>query len=368
MNFKINYNECITNLACSIRKYFNLEYKHNTLEYIDELLDKKKPDNVIVILFDAMGSKILDRTLSEKDFFIKNKYKNITTVFPTTTTAATTSMLTGLNPKEHGWLGWNMYIEPIDKTITLFWNSEKGSDKVCEEFLKVKSKLVTKDIIEEINDKKEDIAIKLFPFGDNKYENIDDMLQKIKDETKKRGKKFIYAYDDEPDQTMHEFGPDSDEVKALIKERNDKVEMLCENLQNSLVIVLADHGQIKVDNINLTNYPEMFSMLERTISIENRAVAFKIKHNFKEKFPILFNSVLGNYFNLYTKDEVIKNDFYGLGSSNELFESALGDFMAVATNETKALITESEGLCSIHGGLHDDEVFIPLIIIDRCDR
>ena len=39
MKVKNNYNECLTNLACSIRKYFNLEYKHNTLQYIDEILN-----------------------------------------------------------------------------------------------------------------------------------------------------------------------------------------------------------------------------------------------------------------------------------------------------------------------------------------
>ena len=39
MQVKNNYKECLTNLACSIRKYFELEYKHNTLEYIDQLID-----------------------------------------------------------------------------------------------------------------------------------------------------------------------------------------------------------------------------------------------------------------------------------------------------------------------------------------
>jgi len=29
MKVKNNYNECLTNLACSIRKYFGLDYKHN---------------------------------------------------------------------------------------------------------------------------------------------------------------------------------------------------------------------------------------------------------------------------------------------------------------------------------------------------
>ena len=126
MLVKNNYNECLTNLACSIQKYFGLNTRHNSIEYIDKLLNEKQPKNVVLMLFDGMGSKILDRTLDENSFFIKNKIKEITTVFPATTTAATTSIRTGLNPIEHGWLGWNMYIAPIDETITVFLNSEKG--------------------------------------------------------------------------------------------------------------------------------------------------------------------------------------------------------------------------------------------------
>lgn len=56
-----NYNECLTNLACSIRKYFKLDYKHNTLEYIDKLLEEKNPKNVVVLLFDGMGSIFLKK-------------------------------------------------------------------------------------------------------------------------------------------------------------------------------------------------------------------------------------------------------------------------------------------------------------------
>ena len=119
MYVKNNYNECITNLACSIRKYFELDYHHNTLSYVDELLEKKQPKNVVVILFDGMGSRILDRVLDKEDFFIKNRKKEITTVFPATTTAATYSVMTGLNPVEHGYLGWYSYVEPLDKIIML---------------------------------------------------------------------------------------------------------------------------------------------------------------------------------------------------------------------------------------------------------
>ena len=126
MIVKNNYNECLTNLACSIRKYFDLDYNHNTLDYIDKILEDYKPKNVVTILCDGMGSNILDRMLDKDSFLIKNRLKTITSVFPATTVAATLSMLTGLNPCETGMLGWDMYYKDIDKTITVFINSEKG--------------------------------------------------------------------------------------------------------------------------------------------------------------------------------------------------------------------------------------------------
>ena len=37
------------------RKYFNLEYNHNTLDYIYKILEEKQPKNVVTILCDGMG-------------------------------------------------------------------------------------------------------------------------------------------------------------------------------------------------------------------------------------------------------------------------------------------------------------------------
>ena len=369
MKVRNNYNECLTNLACSIRKYFNLSYKHQTLKYIDDLLDKNKPQNVIVFLFDGMGSRILDRTLDKEDFFIRNKYKDITSVFPATTTAATTSIRTGLNPIEHGWLGWNTYIKPIDKTITLFFGMEKGKEEVCDEFLKVKNKLAYKYIEDEINEKNEAYAVDFFPFKSNNvivYKNIADMLNMVYEETKKKGKKYIYVYDDEPDHTMHDYGPDCEKVKKLIKERNDKVAKLCEKLKDSLVIIIADHGHIKVDNIFLDDYPEFMAMLDRTTSIEQRAVSFKVKDEYKDVFKDKFNLLFGKYFELYDKKDIIDSKLFGDGIPNELFEDAVGDFIAIACNSNKCLVSKGDSaLYSQHAGYTDDEIYIPLIVVNK---
>jgi predicted AlkP superfamily pyrophosphatase or phosphodiesterase len=370
MKVKNNYNECLTNLACSIRKYFGLEYKHNTLSYIDEILEKKQPRNVILFLFDGMGSNILDRNLDKDAFFIKNRYKKITTVFPATTTAATTAIRTGLNPCEHGWIGWNVYLEPIDKIITLYMNREKGKEETCREYFTVKDQLVNDTIADEINRKGEYKGLELFPFkaGNAKvYRDLDEMYTMINYALKEDGKHFIYAYNDEPDHTMHDFGPDSEEAKRLIETRNRKTEEFCKNLEDTLVIVVADHGHIKVDHIFLKDYPEITKMMERTTSIEQRAASFKIKEEYMEEFPVLFNKLFGKSFTLYTKKDVMESKLFGDGEPNKLFEPALGDFIAIAENDNKCLVTDGdEKLVSQHAGYTDDEVYIPLIIVDKC--
>ena len=368
MNVKNNYKECLTNLACSIRKYFELNYKHNTLNYIDDILYDYNPKNVIVILFDGMGSRILNRTLESNDFLIKNMVKEITTVFPATTTAATTSMRTGLNPSEHGWLGWNTYIKPIDKTITLFLNREKGKNIICDEFLNVKDKLVNKTIVDEINEMNKYNSIELFPFGKNKYENLDDMLNKILEHSKKSGKNYIYAYDDEPDSTMHDLGADSRQVKDLIIERNKKVEELCEKLEDSIVIIVADHGHIKVEHIYLKDYPVILNMLERTTSIEQRAISLKVKEEYKSVFKNKFNEYFGEYFTLYEKEDIKTSNLFGDGDYNELFDDAIGDYIAIAESDNKCLITDGDDvLYSQHAGYTDDEIYVPLII-NKCKK
>lgn len=206
----------------------------------------------------------------------------------------------------------------------------------------------------------------LFPFGDNPYKDLDNMLEIIKKECQEDGKKYIYAYDSEPDSTMHDFGPDSNETNKLIKERNKKVDELCQDLEDTIVFVIADHGHIKVNNLFLNDYPSLKIMLERNTSIEQRAISFKVKDGMHKSFEEEFNKLLGNYFTLYKKDEIIKSKLFGDGKENKLFRIAIGDYLAIAEDSNKALVSDGdERLVSQHAGYTDDEIYIPLIIIDK---
>lgn len=367
MEVKNDYNECLTNLACSIRKYFGLEYKHNTIEYIDKILEEYKPKNVVTILCDGMGSLIMDRMLDKESFLIKNRIKPITTVFPATTVAATTSMMTGLNPVETGMLGWDMYYKDIDKTITTFLNSEKGDSefKPLQEAIDFNNKyMIRKSIMDELNEKTNYKGYTLFPFGKNAYSDLDDMYRIIEDKCSEDGMKYIYAYDTDPDHTMHEIGCDKEEIKNIIIDINNRIEKLSKKVKDTIIFVVADHGHKNVINIDLNDYPDIVNCLERNTSIEPRAVNFFIKKEKKEEFVKLFNNYFKDDFDLYEMSDVIDSKLFGDGIENSKFKDALGDYLAIAKTDKTILYGGSEVLKSQHAGYTDDEIYVPLILVN----
>ena len=159
----------------------------------------------------------------------------------------------------------------------------------------------TKSIMEEISEKTEYSGYTLFPFGDNAYNDLDDMFNIIEKKCNEEGKKYIYAYSTEPDSTMHELGTDCTEAKELILELNKRIENLSSKVEDTVFFVVADHGHKNIINIDLNDYPDIVQCLVRNTSLEPRAVNFFIKEEKKEEFVNLFNKYFSNDFELYTK-------------------------------------------------------------------
>lgn len=364
----INYNKCLTNLTCSILKYFNCEYRHNTLKYIDKILNERKPKNVIYILCDGMGYNITKRILSKDSFIIKNiKYK-LLSVFPPTTTAATTSILTGLNPNEHCWLGWNIYMKEIDEVVTMYLNKIKdtdtliGNENICNKYLGYTS------IIDSINKRENSYAKTLYPFGEDKYLDFDDMLLQIKCNMNKKDMNFIYAYCDNPDFSMHEYGTKDQKSIGIFNMINEKLEKFCTEVGNSIIFITADHGHIDSDYYYLEDYPDLFQCLKRDISGESRSPIFFVKNGMKNEFKQLFKKYFGKYFILLSRKQILDNKIYGNGITHPHFHSSIGDYIAISIsnkNINYKRSTYSYELKSSHAGNTNDETIVPLIIIDK---
>ncbi len=316
-----------------------------------------------------MGSRIIDRLLEPDDFFIRNRIKEITTVFPATTTAASTSLESGLFPSEHGWLGWDTYMPPIDKIVTIFTMREKGHKEVCQELVDMFDQIEYKKVEDQINEAGKASAVTIGPYGMVKCHTTEERMQAIKDNCVKEGKRYMYVYDPQPDHDMHNYGPDSDVVKNIILERQAAVEKLAGELDDAVIFVIADHGHIVVEDMFVADYPEFQSLLTHTTSIEPRATSFRVKEGMHQQFEETFQRIFGQYFSLYSKQEVIDSQLFGPGEPHPFFYDELGDYISIAENSNRTIMgPENYAMYSQHAGYTDDEVYVPLIYINATGR
>jgi predicted AlkP superfamily pyrophosphatase or phosphodiesterase len=123
-----DYNNCLVNLSNSILKKFGARTTAGTLPLADKYLEGEYK-NVVLLILDALGTSIVERHLEENGFFRSHMAGALDSVYPPTTVAATTSILSGLYPNEHGWLGWDVYYPQINKNVTVFTNTEQLKEK-----------------------------------------------------------------------------------------------------------------------------------------------------------------------------------------------------------------------------------------------
>ncbi len=93
-----------------------------------------------------------------------------------------------------------------------------------------------------------------------------------------------------------------------------------------------------------------------------------MKENKKEEFVKLFNSYFGSDFDLYSKDEIIESKLFGDGSENEIFRDALGDYLAIAKSNKGLVYGGGKSFKSQHAGYTDDEIYVPLIVVNKCKK
>ena len=207
-----DYSECIVNLSNSILKHYGIPTDNASLPVADSILSKNKK-HVVVVLLDGLGVNILQEHLHYKDFLRRNFICTYSSVFPPTTTASTTSFLSGKYPIEHGWLGWDLHFEQENKTVTCFKNVLQDSETPASTEYNVPFKyLPYESIIEKINKSGNAKAYQVATFGDEPCTQLDDWIKKIQNYCHKDERNFIYAYWNEPDHSLHYYGTKSKET------------------------------------------------------------------------------------------------------------------------------------------------------------
>lgn len=359
-----DYENCIANLSNSILKNYGVDPVGKTLPVADQYL-KKDYKNVVILLLDGLGTCIMEGNLREEGFLRKHFVNSFHTVFPPTTVAATTSIMSGLQPIEHAWLGWDCYYPQIEKNVTVFLNTEQGTDKPAAAenvpwkycgYESVVDKLVS------AGKKAYQVTPFVPPYPDS-FESICKQILSLKSES---GKKYIYAYWNEPDSVMHKYGCYSHEAKTVLSDLEAEIEKLCEQLEDTLLIVTADHGHVDGRNVSITEYPKIMECLIRLPSIEPRALNLYVKKDKREQFETEFVKEFGKDFILLTKETVYREKLFGTGKPHSNVDAMIGDYLAIGVTDLTIFNTteEAKTFKGVHAGYTHEEMTIPFIAFD----
>lgn len=369
-----DYDNSILNTITSILKYYGIDNGHKSLSILDSKL-KKKYKNVVLLILDGMGDQILNN-LSKHGYFKKNQLTCVTSVYPSTTTAAMTTYYSGKSPLETGWIAWSQYFKEYGRCLNMLPRVESYTEKKLDK--------VSKDVFNTIIDYKsvyemiEEVGVKAFEicplYVERKSKrtlvanSVDEMCEGIKTLCSTSDRKFILSYYDNPDGLLHKYGASSKEAKEFILDAEKKIEEMCLDLKNTLVIVSADHGHKDIGKVySILDYPELRDCLIMPEFFESRFVGFWVKEDRKEEFEEIFRKEIKDFI-LLSKEEILKLGLLGEGEQHPKVDDFLGNYVAVAIGSSIFRLQNDyfEGKkvkISTHCGLTKDEMDVPVIVI-----
>ena len=360
-----NYNKNIINISSSFNKMLGNETNVKTLKILDNYLQKNYK-NVVFLILDGCGIHPIKVNTDKNNVLRKNIKQVLTSTFPSTTTNATTTMMSCTYPSTHGWLGWSLYFEELNKAVDIYLDKDSYSEE------KIDNKFVYDRIPfnayyeNNINYTVNTVFPSYFKKGLSEnnytYEDTNDLFKGIENCLKKEGKQFVYSYCGDPDYTMHRFGVTSKEAKDVINHLSKLVNDLTSKYEDTLFVITADHGHVDIDGyIEIYKDKELLDLLEWPLFLEPRATGFKIKKGKEKQFEKLFKQHYSKDFKLYKTNHLINKGIFGPKTDNL---KLLGDYIANCKTNKQFLFSENSTHFKGHHTSLGKEMLVPLIIIE----
>lgn len=373
-----NYEHSILNTINSILRYYNVKTKYSGLEELDESLKKEYKDIVLIIL-DGMGEHIL-KDISPNGFFIQNHLAKVTSVCPSTTTAAITTYYSGKPPIETGWIAMSQYFKEYGRALEMLRRTDSYTgENIQKAQIDVFDLIKYVPIYEQIEKASSNVkAYEINPtYCDARSkrninaDTIELMCESIQAICQNEDKNFILAYCDKPDTILHKYGCKSQEVKDFILKAEEQIKKMCDNLnkEDTLVIISADHGHKDIDKIyNATELNEIQDYLIMPPSLESRAVTFWVKEEKKDEFEKIFKEKFNGEFLLFTKEEFLEKQLLGRGNKHYKVDDFIGNYVAIAIGSSiiklgTHISKEKANKKATHCGFTPNEMEVPIIVI-----
>lgn len=323
-------------------------------------------DQIVMLVLDGLGWHQMQQRRPLLRGLTEMAATPITTVAPTTTATALTSICTGLPPGEHGVIGYRMSVEG-DILNVLRWSTSKGDARES-----IPPESIQHDVAFE--GQRPPVVVRA-EFRDSGFTRahlsgcrhvpyrmpstlVAEILHQLR-----AGEPFVYAYYDGVDKVAHEYGLDVFyDAELVFVDR--MVEYLIQSLPGGTALVItADHGQVDVGDRVLPPAPEVLAHVHH----QSGEARFRWLHAFPGAEDDLFRAAVEHHSDVawvVTREQVIDEGWFGPKvlppAAGRLGDVALVTHAPVAFEDPAD--TGPFHLQGRHGSMTEDEVRVPLLV------
>jgi len=354
---------------------------------------------VILILMDALALHRLQGWMSDGTAPIWQSLVDdgllapLTSVVPSTTNAALTTLWTGRSPAAHGIVGYEMWLKEYGMVANMishapmaFRGDTGGLERAGfepEKFLNLPtlgSHLHTHGVAAHAFQHYaiansglsrmflKDVDIHPFRTPTELWVNVRQLI-----ESKPRERMYIWTYWGILDGLSHSYGPDDERAAAEFTSFSAAFEQFFLNRlspeirKDTLVILTADHGQIHTPiypSYSLSNHPELTRQLHIMPTGENRLAYLFTRPGQRDAVIHYFESVWEGQFALISPEDAVDAGLFGPGNPHPDLRDRLGDLIVVAKDSAYLWWDKKEDfLLGRHGGLHPEDMLVPFLAV-----
>ena len=378
-------NTSIVNLMASILLSLG---SHSNQHSVLSALDNdcfQRAHNIVLLVIDGLGYNYLSNNARHSTLH-KFLHGSLTTVFPSTTATAITTYMTGLAPQQHGLTGWFTYFQELENILTVLPVRPRVDSAALEELKIDVSSLYGHIPIFDLLDvdsyivTPRNIAHSEYSLTHrgkariNPYNNLTECFALTRDIIKSgSNRKYIYTYWPQFDGMAHEKGVASEEVAGHFLDIDKAFGNLVADIQgtNTLLIATADHGIIDSGPdycVELEHHPELQSILTMPLSGERRMAYCYVKADRHDAFTHYLANNLSEQITAHSSKQLLEQHYYGLGPAHPQLHQRIGDYVLEMNKNFTIMDTLPDEKhfyhIGTHGGLSEDEMLVPLIIIE----
>jgi len=325
----------------------------------------RQASHVVLLVIDGLGWQQLQERLHLAPALASMQGGPITTVAPSTTATALTSISTGLTPGEHGLVGYRMDVGGEVMNV-LRWHTAAGDvrrsveprrTQPFEPFLGHDVPVVSRADLEGTAFTEAHLR-GTRPRGWRSPSSIPVVVSQLL----RAGERFVYAYYDGVDKIAHErgFGEFYDAELALADRLVADVLSVLPN--DAVLLVTADHGQVQVGDRIIDPHPDVLRLV-RMQSGEGRFRWLHARPGAAAELAAAATQHHSDVAWVRTRDEVLNEQWFGPVVSAPV-AARLGDVALVAHQPISFFDPEDGGLFALecrHGSLTPAEMLVPLL-------